>query len=67
MRIVVLIAALTSLLATSPVATAGDLPPAQVMLFGVFHFSNPGLDAVKTDQLNVMTDENARPSTCAPI
>ena len=28
-----------------------------VMLFGVFHFANPGLDKVKTDQFNVMTDE----------
>jgi hypothetical protein len=30
----------------------------QVMLFGVFHFANPGLDVVKTDQINVMTTEN---------
>ena len=29
-----------------------------VMLFGVFHFANPGLDKVKTDQFNVMTEEN---------
>jgi hypothetical protein len=28
------------------------------MLFGVFHFANPGLDVVKTDQINVMTEEN---------
>jgi hypothetical protein len=40
------------------VATAEDQPPAQVMLFGVFHFANPGLDVIKTDQLDVMTDEN---------
>jgi hypothetical protein len=32
--------------------------PAKVMLFGVFHFANPGLDVVKTDQINVMTEEN---------
>ena len=25
---------------------------AQVMLFGVFHFANPGLDVVKTDTIN---------------
>lgn len=31
---------------------------AQVMLFGVFHFANPGLDVIKTDQINVMSDEN---------
>jgi hypothetical protein len=30
----------------------------KVMLFGVFHFANPGLDVVKTDQINVMTPEN---------
>ena len=29
-----------------------------VMLLGVFHFANPGLDKVKTDQFNVMTEEN---------
>lgn len=31
---------------------------AQVMLFGVFHFANPGLDVIKTDQINVMSDDN---------
>lgn len=31
---------------------------AQVMLFGVFHFSNPGNDVVKTAQIDVMTPEN---------
>lgn len=31
---------------------------AQVMLFGVFHFANPGLDTIKTDQINVMSVEN---------
>ena len=30
----------------------------KVMLFGVFHFANPGLDVVKTDQINVITPEN---------
>jgi hypothetical protein len=29
-----------------------------VILFGVFHFANPGHDVVKTDQIDVMTDEN---------
>jgi hypothetical protein len=37
---------------------AEDHGKAKVMLFGVFHFANPGLDKVKTDQLNVMTDAN---------
>ena len=33
-------------------------PKAEVMLFGVFHFANPGLDVVNVDQMNVMTPEN---------
>ena len=32
--------------------------PAEVMLFGVFHFSSPGLDTVKTRHVDVMTAEN---------
>lgn len=39
-------------------ATAQHAEPAQVMLFGVFHFANPGLDVIKTDQIDIMTDEN---------
>ncbi|MDH5240749.1 MAG: DUF5694 domain-containing protein [Gammaproteobacteria bacterium] len=46
------------LFASPLAATAEQQPPAQVMLFGVFHFSNPGRDMVKTDQMNVMTNEN---------
>ncbi len=46
------------LLTASPVATTGQQPPAEVMLFGVFHFANPGLDVVKTDTLDVMTAGN---------
>jgi hypothetical protein len=41
---------------TGTTTHAQDAP--QVMLFGVFHFANPGLDVVKTDQINVMTAEN---------
>ena len=37
---------------------AEEPEPAQVMLFGVFHFVNPGLDVVKTDQIDVMTEDN---------
>jgi hypothetical protein len=37
---------------TSP-ATA-----AQVLLFGTFHFANPGNDVVRTEQIDVMTEEN---------
>jgi hypothetical protein len=43
---------------SSPVCIAQQEDPAQVMLFGIFHFANPGHDVVKTDQINVMTSEN---------
>lgn len=45
-------------LASPGYTTSAPAAPAQVMLFGVFHFANPGLDKVKTDQINVMTPEN---------
>jgi hypothetical protein len=35
-------------------------PDAEVLLFGVFHFANPGLDVVKTSQKDVMTAENQK-------
>ena len=48
-----------ALFAIAPQAAWSDEPePAEVMLFGVFHFANPGLDVVKTEQINVMTEEN---------
>jgi hypothetical protein len=28
------------------------------MIFGVFHFENPGLDVIQTDTVNVMTEES---------
>lgn len=46
------------LFAALPAATAQQPPPAQVMLFGVFHFANPGHDVVKTQQIDVMTGES---------
>ena len=58
MKTTVLCALFASLLAGSPLATAKDQPLAQVMLIGTFHFENPGLDLVKTNQINVMTEEN---------
>jgi hypothetical protein len=58
MRITQSAFAVFALLSVSLVCTAEEKDPAQVMLFGVFHFANPGLDVVKTDQINVMTDEN---------
>lgn len=35
-----------------------DEQPAEVLLFGVFHFANPGLDAVRVDQIDVLTPDN---------
>jgi hypothetical protein len=32
----------------------------EVMLMGTFHFNNPGLDTVKSKQINVMTNENQK-------
>lgn len=32
--------------------------PAVVVIMGVFHFANPGMDAVKSDVIDVMTDDN---------
>ena len=46
------------LYAVSSPAGEQEHKPAQVMLLGVFHFANPGLDVVKTDQIDVMTEEN---------
>ncbi len=47
------------LFAVGPTVVADEgQQPALVMLFGVFHFANPGADVVKTDTIDVMTDEN---------
>ena len=48
--------AMAMLLATA--ALAETSPPAQVMLLGTFHFSDPGKDAVKTRSLDVTTAES---------
>jgi hypothetical protein len=47
-----------SLILTPAGLIAETNSPAQIMLFGVFHFANPGKDVVKTKQVNVMTAEN---------
>lgn len=47
---------LLTLILASPVHAAES--QSSVLLFGVFHFADPGLDKVKTDQVNVMTKEN---------
>ncbi|WP_444899617.1 DUF5694 domain-containing protein [Microbulbifer sp. VAAC004] len=43
-----------------PIMPEQDTPAAQVMLFGVFHFHNPGLDSVKSEVINVLTPNNQR-------
>lgn len=42
-----------------PLAADGPAgaPPAQVMLLGLFHFDNPGLDAVRYEPIDVMQPE----------
>ncbi|WP_445365239.1 hypothetical protein ACJJJB_17565 [Microbulbifer sp. ANSA001] len=35
-----------------------EIQPVQVMLFGVFHFHNPGLDTVKSEVTNALTPSN---------
>jgi hypothetical protein len=45
--------------AAAPAAAADDATAsAEVLLLGVFHFTNPGLDVVQTEVTNVLTDEN---------
>jgi len=58
MRILTRFIVCSFLLAAVMEAAAQQETPAQVMLFGVFHFANPGHDVVKTEQIDVMTDEN---------
>lgn len=58
MRIKRLFALVIFLSVGSPAAIAEGQSPAQVMLFGVFHFANPQRDVVKTDTIDVMTKEN---------
>lgn len=58
MTTLVRISACTLFLLVPVLATAQQAEPAQVMVFGVFHFANPGRDLVRTDQINVMTSEN---------
>jgi hypothetical protein len=38
--------------------TQAQESPAEVMLFGVFHFANPGRDVVRVDQVDVSTPAN---------
>lgn len=53
--------ALCLLLLAASAAGASPAPtPAKVMLIGVFHFANPGLDMVKSGVIDVMKPENQR-------
>jgi hypothetical protein len=47
------------LLIISPIQSeAKNQTKAEVLMFGVFHFANPGKDKVKAKKINVMTDAN---------
>lgn len=50
--------ALCLLLPALAAAAPPALAPAKVMLFGIFHFANPGRDMVKTRVIDVMTPDN---------
>ncbi|MFK7865259.1 MAG: DUF5694 domain-containing protein [Pseudohongiellaceae bacterium] len=61
MKKITLLVTLQCYLALSAItAVAQESNSAQIMLIGVFHFDNPGLDAVKTEQINVMTEDSQR-------
>lgn len=53
-----LVASLMVLMSLSLNTTQAAEGESQVMMFGTFHFSNPGLDVVKHDEINVLTTEN---------
>jgi len=50
-----LLIALVLLLISLPLLAA---QPAQVMLFGTFHFQDAGLDTVKVKDIDIFTEEN---------
>lgn len=41
-------------------AMANEQAKAKVLVMGAFHFANPKKDVIKTEQINVMTDENQK-------
>jgi hypothetical protein len=53
-----IVTSLTLLLILSLNPANAEQVNGQVMMFGTFHFTNPGLDVVKHDEINVLTDEN---------
>ncbi|MEM9529898.1 MAG: DUF5694 domain-containing protein [Pseudomonadota bacterium] len=55
-----LIAALGLLLTGPSPGNAEETEPAEVLLIGTFHFANPQADVVKTDVIDVMSDESQR-------
>ena len=48
----------TALLLSWTVSGHAQEAPAEVLMFGVFHFANPGRDVVRVDQVDVATPEN---------
>lgn len=60
MKIKITAVAISVFLLLAGVSHSQSNDRAQVMLFGVFHFANPGLDVVKTDTINVMSEESQK-------
>ncbi|BBM01619.1 DUF5694 domain-containing protein [Microbulbifer sp. GL-2] len=56
--IIVLASCSASWAVEKEVFTSPEVTPAQVMLFGTFHFANPGRDSVKLNVTNVLTPDN---------
>ncbi|MFA0809821.1 DUF5694 domain-containing protein [Microbulbifer epialgicus] len=56
--IIILSSCSASWAAEKEALTSPEAPPAQVMLFGTFHFANPGRDTVKLNVIDVLTPEN---------
>ncbi|WP_445365240.1 DUF5694 domain-containing protein [Microbulbifer sp. ANSA001] len=55
---IILVYCSASWAAEKEVLSSPEAPTAQVMLFGTFHFANPGRDTVKLNVIDVLTPEN---------
>ena len=56
--ILFLIVLISLFLNLKPTLASEDKPKAKIMMLGLFHFSNPGKDVVKTKVIDVSTKEN---------
>ncbi|WP_444903334.1 DUF5694 domain-containing protein [Microbulbifer sp. CnH-101-E] len=55
---IIALASCSSWAAEKEVSSSPEVAQAQVMLFGTFHFANPGRDTVKLNVIDVLTPEN---------